>query len=155
MSESRTECPICHRAPGSTHVDFCPRSRVRVTAHRGPSGGRVSYMAKGTDISERDGEQVVVRNPGFPYVDCKPTRPHGLRRTERREVKRQRRRGMVLQGIPKDWTAGGLPLGFDRESALEFMREQAVRPVSAFMPPPAPAVVTIAPPQLNTEETPS
>ena len=40
-----------------------------------------------------------VTNPGFPFV--KP---------------------------PKDWAAGGLPLGFDRETALAYMREQTFKP---------------------------
>jgi len=39
-----------------------------------------------------------VRNPGFPFV-----------------------------GKGKDWAAGGLPLGFDRETALAYMREQTAK----------------------------
>jgi hypothetical protein len=135
MNESQFPCPICARSVGDTHNDFCPRSRVQVAARRGVGPARVVYLAKGVDMSVRNGESVVVRNPGFPYVDCTPKRVHGLRRTERRLVKRNRRKGLVPAPDRKDWTAGGLPLGFDRESALEFMREQAVRPASDFVNP--------------------
>jgi hypothetical protein len=59
---------------------------------------RLVYLSKGVGVvSTPDGRRQVT-NPGFPFV-----RPG------------------------KDWAAGGLPLGFDRETALAYMREQTAK----------------------------
>jgi len=97
MAERKNPCPHCERPIGGTHNDFCPRSRVQKRALRGPSGGHMAFMSKGMSVvPDETGSPRIVTNPGFPYV----------------------KKG-------KSWLAGGLPLGFDRETALAYVKEKA------------------------------
>jgi len=98
--ESQIECPLCARPVGGRHTDECPRSMKSLRALPKPEK-RMAYLSMGVGlVSGPDGSPRVVRNPGFPYV-----RP---------------RKGV-------SWTAGGLPLGFDKKSALAYMQREAER----------------------------
>jgi len=99
--------------PPRVRSEIAKRAQARILAERKPGQPypslrklgaygpqpepRLAYLSKGHTITASGR---VVTNPGFPFVNLRP-------------------------GV--DWTAGGLPLGFDRETALAYMREQAER----------------------------
>jgi len=88
VSQSRTVCELCGRAPKTPHEDHCPRSnksRRRLDAEIRDALAPKLLWAKGPQISLLTNEIVV--NPGIPFVkEGKPWFAGGLpRNLKRRE----------------------------------------------------------------------
>ena len=103
MSESRVRCPLCDRAPGSQHDDFCPRSAVTMheltRIHKKAQQG-IHFWSKGPIVVRLPGEEAkITYNPGIPYV---------------------------RQTGGKPWTAGGVPFGM-KEQVDAFKRSLGMK----------------------------
>ncbi len=109
MSQSRTVCPHCERAPGRVHHSSCPRSResraaLAASLHREP---RVIWPGLHTQ---------------FKYEVAKPT----MVRPNRTEIREAFNPGVPMVRPPKLWTAGGLPRGPVRNPAAPVQGDRRV-----------------------------
>lgn len=101
MSQSRTICPICERAPGRRHSERCPRStkqQRRLDASLQKAGKPRLFWQKGlVFVRAGGGKPVPVDNPGVPYVNPASGKP---------------------------WYAGGLPQGEGMQERIQAYIEQ-------------------------------
>lgn len=113
MSQSKTPCPVCERAPGGVHRENCPRStrmlRLQRIVLEHVSQPRPVWMFGPIAFRRRDpktgkafGDVIETENPGLPFVRS------GALRTFNRG------RNKLVLGKP--WNAGGLPKEFREES---------------------------------------